>query len=118
MQRIYAQKLKIVVLSAFVLAFFSGFIPNEAMVSHYFWNTDGQDCTKKACQIAAAGWPVAYIWDGPHTSPAYSADWLGVWLGTDHFSFMGFLKNIVFWGLSMFIGLLALNFLKQSSLKR
>ena len=106
MQRIYAQKLKIVVLSAFVLAFFSGFIPNEAMVSHYFWNTDGQDCKKKACQIAAAGWPVAYIWDGPHTSPAYSADWFGVLIGSDHLNAISLIKNTVFWSFVILSSLL------------
>ena len=84
------------------------------MVSHYYWNTDGQDCTKSACQIVASGWPVPFIWDKIWNSPVNSADWIGVLLTVDHLNTAAFIRNTMFWTFMTFLGLFLLKAFKQT----
>lgn len=112
--KIINRKIKIILLSGIILSCLSGLIPNEAMVTHPSWNNDGRDCTKNACQIAASGWPIPFIWDQTWLSPTNSADWLGVLIEDDHLSFLAFIKNIGFWGLVSLTGL----YVKNLTLKR
>ena len=87
----------LILFSGFLPSCMSGFIPNEVYISHYFWSTDGQDCTLNPCLNAASGWPIAFIWDKSWNSPVGSADWLGVWHTTDHFNLRAFIKNTFIW---------------------
>ena len=97
MKRKRFRMISLIIVSSIILSCLSGFIPAEAYVTHYFWNTDGQECRIEACLIDASGWPIAYIWDGTWNSPVGSADWSGVWLGVDHFNFLSFLRNSLIW---------------------
>lgn len=63
-------------LSALIL-FISGLIPVRAIGACY---GDGQPAW--GCELAASGWPFAFIHDGGYTSPTDSADWLGL-IGSD-----------------------------------
>lgn len=93
-----------VLLCSLAMSFASGFIPTEATVTHKSWNNNGRDCTQSACQVAATGWPIAYIWDKTWLSPTNSADWLGVLIGSDHVNLAGLVKNTFLWTLIVLIG--------------
>ena len=70
----------------------TGLIPNSSWQIHpYVYGCE------EGCAMAAAGYPFPFIIDSTHTSPVNSADWIGVFLGVDIFSFKDFFLSYGFW---------------------
>lgn len=88
------KRLLLTLLFGIVATLASGFVPTEVYATY----PGGLDCDQ-GCRAAAAGWPFAYVIDGRVTSPAGSADLLGVVLGIDNIRWWPCAANCFSWTL-------------------